>query len=60
MYLVFLPVVVLLRLVHLRWSHTDLLAELLDFLLAVGFEERFQVAELLLLLVFRFHNVELI
>ena len=46
---VFLSVIVLLGLVHLRRSHTDLLAVLLDFLLAVGFEEGFQVTKLLFL-----------
>ena len=35
---------------HPRRPHADLLAVLLDFLLAVGFEEGFQVAELLFLL----------
>ena len=33
---------------HLRRPHTDLLAVLFNLLLAVGLEEGFQVAELLL------------
>jgi hypothetical protein len=33
---------------HLRPPHTDLLAVLFNLLLAVGLEEGFQVAELLL------------
>ena len=48
------PVIVLLRLVHFRWSHTDLLAILLDFLLAVGFEAGFQSGVLLFLGLFGF------
>ena len=54
--LVFLTVVVFLRLMHPRRPHTDLLAILLDFLLAVGFEEGFQVAEFLIFGFFLFHN----
>ena len=46
-YLAPLPVIVFLRLMHLRRSHTGLLAILFDFLLAVGVEVRFQVAEML-------------
>ncbi len=48
MHFVFLSVVVLLRLMHLRRPHTDLFAVLRYFLLAVSLEQGFQVAELLL------------
>ena len=51
---VFLSVVVFLGLMHLRRPHADLLAILFDFLLAVGFEEEFQGAEVLLFGLFGF------
>ncbi len=43
----FPSVIILPRLMHLRPPHTYLLAILFDFLLVVGFEVRFQVAEML-------------
>ena len=46
-HLVPLPVIVFLRLMHLRRPHTGLLALLFDFLLVVGFKEGAQVAKLL-------------
>lgn len=41
---------------HFRWPHTDLLAVLLDFLLAVGFEQGFHATKLSLSILFGFHN----
>ena len=51
-HLVFLPIIVLFRLMHLRWPHTDLLAVLFDFLIPVGFEQRLHAAEFLLFVLF--------
>ena len=52
--LVFLPVIVLFRLMHRGRPQADLLAELFDFLLAVCLEAGFQAAELLFLGLFGF------
>ena len=56
MHFVFLTVIVLLRLMHTRRPHADLLAIGLNLTLTVGLEQRLHAAELLFLGFLLFHE----